>query len=250
GSESTNSLTLASRAEADGEATAVYRNPHGHTLTLHKKTLANAAEYHTVFENTSEKPAVLEMLSSFAFAEVRCDKIHRLQSFWSLVSQASFSDAHETAAVPIIAANLHRAIRPSMSQIWAVLRETDSLDRIYYTIAATFLGRMCLSGDISALSEAQWDAVSRGIAFYNKAKDLIKHGFTERFGTNVESYNAPVGFQGVLRKNGNRALLVVHTFAQPCTPSLEVLERYTVAEEYGANLTAEFQAKAFLLVKK
>lgn len=37
---------------------------------------------------------------------------------------SSFSDAHECAAIPIIAANLHRAVPPAKSLVWAVLRKT------------------------------------------------------------------------------------------------------------------------------
>ena len=51
---------------------------------------------------------------------------HRLvYSMMELVSQASFSDAHETLAIPVIAANMHRVIQPAQSQIWAVLRAKD-----------------------------------------------------------------------------------------------------------------------------
>ena len=49
-----------------------------------------------------------------------------------LCSMASFSDAHECLEIPVIAANLHRAILPRQSQIWAVIRECDSRQRIVY----------------------------------------------------------------------------------------------------------------------
>ena len=45
---------------------------------------------------------------------------HRLEpSMMNLCSQASFSDAHETPSIPLIAANMHRVIRPDQCQIWA-----------------------------------------------------------------------------------------------------------------------------------
>ena len=60
---------------------------------------------------------------------------HRLEpSFMELSSMASFSDAHECLSLPIIAANMHRVIKPSQSQIWAVMRKNDSDERIYYSI--------------------------------------------------------------------------------------------------------------------
>ena len=86
----------------------------------------------------------------------------------------SFSDAHETTAIPLIAANMHRVIRPGQSQIWAVLRAGDSRERLYYSLISTFLGRMCLSGDIYDLSPEQWEIVDQGMAFYRMVSDIIR----------------------------------------------------------------------------
>ncbi|MBQ8952542.1 MAG: alpha-galactosidase, partial [Clostridia bacterium] len=78
---------------------------------------------------------------------------HRLSPAYMAVSDmASFSDAHECVEIPIIAASLQRLILPGQSQIWAVLRASDSLRRINYSLVNTFLGVMCLSGDILDLS--------------------------------------------------------------------------------------------------
>ena len=75
---------------------------------------------------------------------------HRLEpSMQAVTSMASFSDAHEWQAIPVIAANVTRAILPAQSQIWAVLRAKDDEKRLYYSLSNTFLGRMCLSGDMS-----------------------------------------------------------------------------------------------------
>ena len=70
---------------------------------------------------------------------------------------------------PLIAANMHKVIRPEQrSQIWAVLHTGDSDNRIF--IHAVLLGRMCLSGDIYDLSEAQWKPRrARGMDFYGMA---------------------------------------------------------------------------------
>ena len=139
---------------------------------------------------------------------------HRLEpSMMELVSQASFSDAHECLSIPIIAANLHRVIRPEQSQIWAVLHAKDTPARIHYLLAAACLGRMCLSGDIFALDQDQWSEVQKGIAFYGQAKEIIRDGYTERRECTASSYNQPTGWQGVLRTLGDRALLVVHTLS-------------------------------------
>jgi alpha-galactosidase len=142
---------------------------------------------------------------------------HKLEPLMmSLCSMASFSDAHETEEIPIIAANLHRAILPRQSQIWAVIRKNDSLKRIGYSIANTFLGRMCLSGDVEELTDAQWDVIERGIAFYKQAAPVIKHGFTRRVGTHITSERHPKGWQGVVRIGEqdaqDKALVVIHCF--------------------------------------
>ncbi|MHB8130008.1 MAG: glycoside hydrolase family 36 protein [Mobilitalea sp.] len=125
---------------------------------------------------------------------------HRLDPLMmGACSMASFSDAHECEEIPIIAANLHRAILPRQSQIWAVIRKEDSLKRIAYSIANTFLGRMCLSGDVMELGEDQWKVIDLGIAFYKKIAPIICDGYTFRFGTEISSYRHPKGWQGILR---------------------------------------------------
>ncbi len=139
---------------------------------------------------------------------------HKLEPLMmSECSMASFSDAHECEEIPIIAANLHRAILPRQSQIWAVIRKDDSLKRIAYSIAATFLGRMCISGDVQELSEPQWKVMDDGIAFYKRIAPVIKSGFTWRYGTESSSYRHPQGWQGVLRVGEDgKAFAVFHGF--------------------------------------
>ncbi len=139
---------------------------------------------------------------------------HKLEPLMmGLTSMASFSDAHETEEIPIIAANLHRAILPRQSQIWAVIRKTDSVKRIAYSIANTFLGRMCLSGDVTELDAAQWKAIDDGMAFYKDIAPIIKYGYTHRFGTYITSERHPNGWQGVVRIGDNgEAYVTIHMF--------------------------------------
>lgn len=139
---------------------------------------------------------------------------HRLEpSLMGQMSMASFSDAHECEEIPIIAANLHRVIHPAQSQIWAVIRETDSLKRIAYSVINTFLGRMCISGDVIGLNKEQWDIIERGMAFYKKIAPVIAEGQSYRFGPKIRSARHPKGWQGLLRvgENGD-AYAVIHTF--------------------------------------
>lgn len=139
---------------------------------------------------------------------------HKLEPLMmSACSMASFSDAHECEEIPIIAAALHRVILPCQSQIWAVIRETDSLKRIAYSVANTFLGRMCISGDVCNLTPEQWDVIDSGIAFYKKCAPIIKDGTSllyERYGS---SWRHPKGWQAVVRFLENGACMaVIHTF--------------------------------------
>ncbi len=139
---------------------------------------------------------------------------HRLEpGFMAAASMASFSDAHECVEIPIIAANLHRAILPRQSQIWAVIRGTDSLKRIAYSVANTFLGRMCLSGDVMNLSQEQWEVIERGIAFYRKIAPVIKKGQTYQVSPQIRRMRHPEGWQGIVRLGGNgEAYALIHTF--------------------------------------
>lgn len=169
---------------------------------------------------------------------------HRLEpSMMEIVSQASFSDAHETASIPIIAANLHRVIKPEQSQIWAVLRAKDDDNRLYYSLINTFLGRMCLSGDVYELTDKQWDIVEKGICFYNKVSDIIKFGKTIKYENSIDSYNTPQGEQIVIRQYNGKLLVVAHRFANSKNV---VIPNYKILDSLG-DLNADFSAKAWLM---
>lgn len=180
---------------------------------------------------------------------------HRLEpSFMELASQASFSDAHEIPSLPLIAANLHRVIRPEQSQIWAVMRATDSDSRIFYSICATFLGRMGLSGDVYDLSDHQWGLLDGGIDFYREAAPIIKDGYTFFNCADTKSYNNPTGSQLVLRVFEDKVLCVYHRFA-----GSEDIE--TFAGKHGINIFShnplrrygraqeDFSAEAYIFEK-
>lgn len=149
---------------------------------------------------------------------------HKLEPLMmGICSMASFSDAHETEEIPIIAANLHRAILPRQSQIWAVIRKTDSTKRIGYSIANTFLGRMCLSGDVTELTDAQWDVIDRGIAFYREVAPVIRDGRSYHQSLAVVSDRYPEGYQVVTRVGDNGgALVVIHCFHGELPEKIEV----------------------------
>jgi len=141
---------------------------------------------------------------------------HRLEpSMLGRSAMSSFSDAHECVEIPIIAASLHRLMLPRQSQIWAVLHDSDTMQRIAYSLAATFLGRMCLSGDILDLNDGQWDLVLRAQRLYRLAAEIIKHGKSRHFGNVGESWRHPRGWQALVRTCGKGALAVFHAFENP-----------------------------------
>ncbi|MCR4588046.1 MAG: alpha-galactosidase [Lachnospiraceae bacterium] len=202
---------------------------------------------------------------------------HRLEPLsMSECSMASFSDAHECPEIPVIAASLHYAILPRQSQIWAVIRKSDTIKRITYTIAATFLGRMCLSGDVLDLSSEQWKAITDGIAFYKQIRDIIRHGYSYLHGSKQVSWRHLTGWQCLLRVGvdamtvaspaGNgRAVAIFHTFANAGTEPVcvELPEGHTyqidaVYSDHDSNIhiedgklyytpTADWQAAAVLM---
>ncbi len=143
---------------------------------------------------------------------------HRLEpSFMGLTSMASFSDAHETRDIPVIAANLQRLIQPRQSQIWAVLHAADTGQRLVYLLTGGFLGRLCLSGEIPGLNEAQWALVQRAIQFYGQIAPIIASGTSRVFQKINSSWQHLQGAQAVLRvaEDGKSALVVTHSFGVP-----------------------------------
>ena len=177
---------------------------------------------------------------------------HRLEpSFMEVASQASFSDAHETNSIPLIAANMHRLIRPEQSQIWAVLRANADINRINYLLSASFLGRLCLSGEIFDLSKEQWQCALDAIDFYSRVKHIIKKGFTSAIIATAEDYSDPEGYQAVLREYESEALLIVHTFKNGANPPIEsLLNGYNIKETFGSELDGDFRGKVFVLEKE
>ena len=172
---------------------------------------------------------------------------HKLEPLMmSECSMASFSDAHECEEIPVIAANLHRTILPSQSQIWCVIRKTDSLKRIAYSLINTFLGRMCLSGDVTELSDEQWKLIDGAMAFYKKIAPMIKDGYTTFYGSRIGAYRYLKGWQGILREGKDgEAFLVLHMFHGEIEPLiLELPADYTVEEVYAER---EITAKDLIL---
>ena len=159
---------------------------------------------------------------------------HKLEPLMmSLCSMASFSDAHECEEIPVIAAALHRCILPRQSQIWAVIRRTDSLKRIAYTLTNTFLGRMCFSGDVTELSQEQWRVIEDAMAFYRRIAPVIKHGYSYIYSRKGASDRHLTGWQAVVRTSRSQkdilkdsapkeAYVTVHIFHGEVPKQIEI----------------------------
>ncbi len=179
---------------------------------------------------------------------------HRLEpSMLALSDVGSFSDAHETRSLPIIAANLHRLILPMQSLVWAVLRKADSQTRLAYTLSSAFLGRMCVSGDICDLNSFSWQALNQAISLYKKTDHIIANGLSRRFGKAVSSYNDPKGWQCLLRihENKKELLAVIHTFGRPFDDKINIElpgGEWVICDTFGIGVEAQVSATEPLLV--
>ncbi|OAK93815.1 hypothetical protein IQ06DRAFT_91815 [Phaeosphaeriaceae sp. SRC1lsM3a] len=126
---------------------------------------------------------------------------------------ASISDAHETVEIPIIAAALQRLVLPRQSQIWAVLNPGAGEREHAYRLASTFLGRMCLSGDVGGLNPMELEIIKRATAMYRRCVPVIRGGKSKVTDKRVgESWRHPQGWQSVLRYMPEQAVVVVHGF--------------------------------------
>ena len=146
---------------------------------------------------------------------------HRIEpSMLALTALSSFSDAHESLDIPIIAANLYRVILPRQNQVWAVLHAADDHQRLAYSLAAAFLGRMCLSGEMHALSPAAAGFAKEAIALYRELSPILvadTAAAPRRIAEFGPSWQHPQGRQAVLFHDpaGGRAFVVWHAFAEP-----------------------------------
>jgi len=142
----------------------------------------------------------------------------------SIDGGSTFTNAHETREIPIIAASVQRLILPRQSQVWAVLRKADTLQRLSYSLTATFLGRMCLSGEVHDLDSTQWKLVISAMELYRRVFPIIRDGNSTFHGKIGKSWRHPQGCQAVFRTgmSGKRAMLVAHTFAKPFAKKLKI----------------------------
>ena len=174
----------------------------------------------------------------------------------SRVSMCSFSDAHECNEIPLVAANVSRVIPARQMQIWAVLREGESVSRTVYSLCAAMMGRICLSGDVLHLDGERIALIQEGLEFYREIKDIVRYGSISLIDNTVEYYRAPHGRQVYLKEYEGRKLVIVHFLESAEKVSLP-LDGYRVKRAFtDLAYTAEgeleiegrpFAAGAFLL---
>ncbi len=176
---------------------------------------------------------------------------HRLSNAWlAFGDMASFSDVHETLAIPIIAANVQRQIPASKSQVWATLRPWDTPERLSYTLSAGLLGRLCLSGNLSKLDKAQYALVKQAVALYRQATPFLREGTTWELQQMLLSgcYERPRGWQCLTRRNAAGSLHVIHAF-QDAPTSYELADAGDVEAFFGPPDATARQTDGRLIVE-
>ena len=147
---------------------------------------------------------------------------HRLEaSMMDITALSSGSDAHECPEIPILAANTDLLILPQQNEIWCVLDRTHTPQQLRYRLAAAFLGRFCISGDVLTLSEALWQLVLEAMHFYSSCTNVLRDGSVrvmQAFKT--KSIRYPKGIQAVTISTQEETLLVCHSFAEAETQSI------------------------------
>lgn len=124
-------------------------------------------------------------------------------------------------------------ILPRQSQIWAVVKPDQTIALLYYKISSGLLGRLCLSGNIKDLSKQQWQVIEEGITFYRCVSHIIDLGSSTINYQGGLSYKEPTGYQVVIRKYLDEALVVLHTFANSPAHVQVDLNNYEIIKIYG-----------------
>lgn len=170
---------------------------------------------------------------------------HRLTpAFIENTDLSSFSDAHETHSIPIIAANELTILPAAKNLIWCVVHPDDSLKELQFHLIATFLGRICMSGDIRHLTQQQWQTIDNGFAFYHRVDSLIASGYVQRQGPDILSYANPVGYQvnefhdAATLADSRQLLVLVFGFNQARTETIDLdiqSNDWQLADVFGAD---------------
>lgn len=170
---------------------------------------------------------------------------HRIEpAFLALADMVSFSDAHEVAEGAVVAANVNRICPSVKNQIWAVINQEYSDAQTRYSLAKTFFGRMCLSGDLTLLRASQKKIIRSAVALYKKVRYILADSTLHIYGDRDLKYRDLIGMQAGLKvsADGTGALLIVHSFRDCGEISVtdEKLKNYKI-EDIFADEKCEVQ---------
>ena len=164
------------------------------------------------------------------------------------------------AATAIAAANLSRILPSRQMLIDVPISAEETEEEIIFKLCSAMTCRIRLSGDLLKLDESKTELYSRGIRFYETAKEIIKNGTTILLDCDAFASEKPEGRQIYLREYGEKRLLIVHFFE--CENAVRIpLGGYEITEsftslsnatrgEYLRIVGKSFSAGAFLLNKK
>lgn len=137
--------------------------------------------------------------------------------FMRLADMISYSDTHECDEGGIVAANVLRWLHAAKAQIWAVIREDDTPERMAHTLSKAFMGRMCLSGDVDRLNAAQTAVLKAAIAFYRRVAPVIAHGDSYIEQEGLRDFRHLDGAFSVVRVGDNgEKLVVINAYRRTC----------------------------------
>ncbi len=158
-------------------------------------------------------------------------------SMMDITAMSSASDTHDVYEGAVVAANLHYLTPPRQNQVWCTLRPQYDDNHFTHIISLGFLGRLCWSGDLNDLSEAQLKQLFDAEKLYEKAAPIIKHGDSYIYRTDMCSFHSPTGTQAVVRysEDGSRALAVIHSFKDMKEMKVALKGNYKIEETLYKN---------------
>ena len=105
-----------------------------------------------------------------------------------------------------------------------------------YSLCASFLGRICLSGDVDKLEKRQEEVIKSGFTFYRKLSNVIKYGKTTVCGNRGRSVRHPDGVQIVVRKTDDEILVIYHGFKKSEGEfEIDIPSGYAVSDSFCAD---------------
>lgn len=105
-----------------------------------------------------------------------------------------------------------------------------------YSLCASFLGRICLSGDVDKLEEWQEEVIKSGFAFYRKLSNVIRCGKTTVCGSRGKSVRHPEVVQIVVRKTDDEILVIYHGFKKSDGEfEIDIPSGYVVSDSFYAD---------------